>query len=260
MLNITYHYVGGEENLKGISLENFTNQLDKVCKNYKKSDVALTFDHGTVDHIKYAAPELEKRGLKGLFFVLTMIPEEKRIPIEDKQRRLETLYRKELCKMLCNDLKISYRPEEAEKYLSWFTRYSLEERYLRYLRNKIVSKEKYFSFIDISFRNNFGDEKKFAEEEYLNWAQIIELDKRGHIIGSHSHDHIGDYYDFTKSINLIESKIRKKVGYVSYPNGVKKISNQDLKKLGIKIAYTTQEEKNDVPFQVQRLDCNQLNF
>ena len=94
----------------------------------------------------------------------------------------------------------------------------------------------------------------------MSWEQILELDKRGHIIGSHGHDHIGDNQDFTKSINLIENKIKKKVNYVSYPNGVKRISDQDLKKLGVKIAYTTQHEKHIAPFQTQRLDCNQLNF
>ena len=53
---------------------------------------------------------------------------------------------------------------------------------------------------------------------------------------------------------------KKKVNYVSYPNGVKKISDEDLKKLGIRIAYTTEQEKEVTPYQVQRLDCNQLNF
>jgi len=260
MLNITYHFVGRSENLKGISIEKFTAQLDKVCKNYKISEVALTFDHGTIDHMQYVAPELEKRGLRGLFFILTMITEEKKIPIEDKQRRLETLHRKELCKMLCNELKIAYEPKKAEKYLSWFKLYTLEERYLRYLRDQKVSKENYYTFIDNFFTKNFGDEKKFVELEYLNWDQIIELDKRGHIIGSHGHYHIGDMKDFSKSIELIENKIKKKVNYVSYPNGVKKISDEDLKKLGIRIAYTTEQEKEVTPYQVQRLDCNQLNF
>ena len=260
MLNITYHYVGREENLKGISIEKFTTQLDKFRENYKKSEITLTFDHGTIDHINYVAPELEKRGMKGLFFILSMVPEEKQIPIEDKQRRLETLYRKELSKMLCHYLEISYEPEQAKNYLSWFELYSLEERYLRYLRDKKVSAKRYHNFIDGFFKETFGDEKKFAEEEYLNWEHIIDLDKRGHIIGSHSHYHIGDTKDFKKSIDLIKEKIKKKVNYISYPNGVKKISDEDLKKLGIKIAYTTKQEEGIGPFQVQRVDCNQLNF
>ena len=152
MLNITYHFVGRGENLKGISIEKFTTQLDKFRENYKKSEITLTFDHGTIDHINYVAPELEKRGMKGLFFILTMAPEEKRIPIEDKQRRLETLYRKELSKMLCHYLEISYEPEQAKNYLSWFELYSLEERYLRYLRDKKVSAKRYHNFMG-SFKN-----------------------------------------------------------------------------------------------------------
>ena len=259
MLNITYHFVGREENLKGISIEKFTTQLDKLRENYKKSEITLTFDHGTIDHINYVAPELEKRGMKGLFFILTMAPEEKRIPIEDKQRRLESLYRKELCKMLCNELKISYQPKESINYLSWFRLYSPEERYLRYLRDKKISTKKYGTFINNFFKKIFGDEGKFAEKEYLNWKQIIDLYSRGHIIGSHGHYHIGDKKDFTKSINLIETKIKKKVTYISYPNGVKKISDKDLKKLDIKIAYTTAVEEDIWPFCVQRVDCNQLN-
>ena len=257
MLNIMYHFVGRKKALKGISIKTFQTQLDILCKKYNKTDLTITFDHGTADHIEHVAPELEIRGLKGTFFILTMAPEELQVPLVDKQRHLESLYRLDLAKMLCLELGISYKPAEAKNYLSMYKFYSIEERYLRYLRDEKISPTDYQAFIDDFFVKTFGDEEKFTLKEYLNWEQIIDLHRRGHIIGSHSHYHVGDKNDFAKSINIIEEKINEEVTCVSYPNGVKKLSDDDLIKLHIKTAYISSENGSS-PFREERVDCAQL--
>lgn len=68
MPNLMYHFVGCNENLKGISFKRFKAQLDFLQKSYMRDEITLTFDHGTIDHIQIVAPELEKRNLKGIFF------------------------------------------------------------------------------------------------------------------------------------------------------------------------------------------------
>lgn len=256
MPNIMYHFVGCDENLKGISLENFKAQLDSLKKAYSKDELAITFDHGTIDHLEFAAPELEKRGLQGIFFILTMVPEEHRVVTIDKQRFLEATFRMELARMLCAELHIHYDPREAEEYLSDFSFYSIEERYIRYLRDKIIAREAYDGFIEKYFKQAFGDEKSFASKKYLSWEHIVQLHKRGHVIGSHSHYHDGDKNDYARSINLIEEKIKEKVQYVSYPNGVKRISDEDLKILGITKAYISTENGSSEPYRIARIDCN----
>lgn len=255
MPNIMYHFVGVDENLKGISLENFKAQLDFLQKTYPRDEIVLTFDHGTIDHLEKAAPELERRGLQGIFFILTMVQEEHRVATIDKQRFLEARFRFELAKMACIEFKIDYNPEGAKEYLSDFSFYSVEERYLRYLRDKIIASEDYERFIGQYFIKIFGNEKNFASKHYLSWDHIVELHKRGHIIGAHAHHHIGDRNDYAQSLKLIEGKIKEKVRYVSYPNGIKSISDQDLRDLEITKAYISTENGIE-PYRIGRIDCN----
>jgi len=259
MPNIMYHFIGGDENLKGISLRNFKAQLDSLQKTYPQEELVLTFDHGTIDHLHYAAPELERRGLKGIFFILTMVQEEYHVAAIDKQRFLEAKLRLDLAKMICATLKIDYRPQDARDYLSAFSFYSMEERYIRYLRDKIISEKDYDGFIETIFNEVFGNEKAFALQNYLSWDHVVELHKRGHTIGAHAHYHIGDGGDYARAIQLIEGKIKAKVECVSYPNGVKRISDEELRSLGIRKAYISTENGTE-PFRIGRIDCNQEPF
>lgn len=255
MPNIMYHFVGVDGNFKGISLEKFKAQLDFLQTTYPRDEIVLTFDHGTIDHFEKAEPELKRRGLQGIFFILTMVQEEHRVPTIDKQRFLEATFRYELAKMVCTEFKIDYNPDDAKEYLSDFSFYSLEERYVRYLRDKIISSEGYDDFIEQYFIKVFGDEKNFASKYYLIWDHIVELHKRGHIIGAHAHYHIGDRNDYTQSLKLIEGKIKEKVRYISYPNGIKRISDQDLKDLGVTKAYISTENGSE-PYRIGRIDCS----
>ena len=260
MPNILYHFVGADEKLKGISIDDFKKQLDFLQDKYADNEIVPTFDHGTIDHIETIAPELEKRNIRGFFFILTMIPEEYRVPTIDKQRFLEADYRLELAEMLCTELYIDYDPQEAEDYLRDYPFYSLEERYLRYLRDNIIPSRVYGSLIGGMFHKAFGSEKDFCIREYLSWHHIYQLHKRGHIIGSHTHYHYGDTEDYEKSLKLLEGVIDEKPQHVSYPNGVKRISDTDLVKLGIKIAYDSKENEENEAYRYRagRIDCNQL--
>lgn len=259
MSNIMYHFVGCDENLKGISLQNFKAQLDFLQSTYLREEIVLTFDHGTIDHLEIAAPELERRGIRGIFFILTMVPEEHRMLVIDKQRFLEASLRFELVKILCTELNINYNPQQAKEYLPEFSFYSLEERYLRYLRDKIIQREVYDHFIEKYFKEVFGDERNFASKKYLSWEHILQLHKRGHTIGSHSHYHDGDRNDYAKSIKLIEGKVKERVQYISYPNGIKRISDEDLEKLGVRKAYIS-TENGICPYKIGRIDCNKEPF
>ena len=259
MPNMMYHFVGCDENLKGISLEDFRAQLDGLQNNFAPDDVVLTFDHGTIDHIEIVAPELERRGLRGVFFILTMVPEERRVAAIDKQRFLEGDLRHELARMLCKELFIDYQPEVAETYLAEFSFYSLEERYLRYLRDTMIPAPVFESVMDSLFTNVFGDEKAFCIERYLSWHHIYQLHKRGHVIGSHSHYHNGDAEDYAKSLRFIGNVIGEVPMTISYPNGNKYVSDEDLEKIGVKTAYLSREEGGE-PFYLPRADCNQFEL
>lgn len=254
-----YHQIGNASNSYGIKISNFRKQLNYFQK-FNKAKFTLTFDHGTIDHLKYAVPELEKRGLKGIFFILTMIPERFELPVEDKQRKLEQKLGKKLVKILCEELKFPYNPRVSFNYLSRFKFYSNEERYLRYLRNKKIDKKDYLKFINKIFVKKVGSEASFIKKNYLSWKNIKGIFNRGHIIGSHSHNHIGDYNDYKLSLNFLKDILNTKVDLISYPNGEKNINDDQLKKLKIKKAFTTNLIAKKSLYRLPRIDCNQLNL
>jgi peptidoglycan/xylan/chitin deacetylase (PgdA/CDA1 family) len=257
MPNILYHFVGGDKRLKGISVDEFKKQLNFLQSKYSDDEIILTFDHGTVDHIETVASELENRGIRGYFFILTMIPEEHKVPTVDKQRYLEAEHRYDLAELLCAELYVDYDPQVAKDHLRHFPFYSLEERYLRYLRDNIIPRRVYDSVIGNMFHKTFGAEKDFCLQQYLGWHHIYQLHKRGHIIGSHSHYHYGDMKDYAKSLKLIEGVIDEKPRCISYPNGVKRISDEDLRNLGVQTAYIA-GPNGAYPYRAALIDCNQL--
>lgn len=252
-----YHFVGLDAALKSISFEDFCGQLDYLGRTYPPDEVALTFDHGTIDHIETVAPELERRGLRGIFFILTMVPEELRVPSIDKQRFLEADYRLELARMLCKELYIDYAPEQAQDYLAKYDFYSLEERFLRYLRDKVIPPRVFDSVIGTMFEKAFGDERAFCMRRYLGWHHIYQLHKRGHVIGSHSHYHYGDKTDYKRSLELINGVLGEKPRLISYPNGFKRITDEELRALEVETAYIS-SEPGVHPFRAGRADCNQF--
>ena len=117
MKNLMYHQIGNGKNSIGIDLKKFRKQLDYFAKS--KKNFTLTFDHGTIDHYKFALPELDKRGLKGIFYILTMIQEDFCLPVEDKQRKLERIFKKKLPKIVCDELGLDYSPSACKSCKSW---------------------------------------------------------------------------------------------------------------------------------------------
>ncbi len=257
MTNLMYHQIGSGKNSIGIELKKFRKQLDFFSKN--KNKFTLTFDHGTIDHYHHALPELDKKGLKGIFYILTMIHEDFILPVEDKQRKLERIFKKKLPRIICEELKISYNPNSCKTFRNKWKFYTLEERYLRFLRDRVLDLNDYKSIINKIFNKVVGTEKSFIKKNYLSWKQIKEISSRGHAIGSHSHYHVGDFGDYKHSLKILKKRLNINSNTISYPNGKKIISNKDLKKLGIKTAYTTTFTSKK-PYQLGRIDCNQFFY
>lgn len=100
------------------------------------------------------------------------------------------------------------------------------------------------------FKGRFFISTNFiGQDTFLTAEQIIDLSKRGHIIGSHAHTHehlytLTDkqaYIEWKTSIEILSNLIGKKVEYASIPNGdVSKEGLKILNLLGIKYIYTSE--------------------
>ena len=104
----------------------------------------------------------------------------------------------------------------------------------------------------------FGNQNDLVSKEYLNWDHVKELHHRGHVIGSHSHHHYGDADDFEVSLQLIANVTGERPKCISYPNGVKNISDDELRALKIDIAYLSSQEGGHF-YRSPRIDCNQFS-
>ena len=111
-----------------------------------------------------------------------------------------------------------------------------------------------YFFVATSYLNTNG---------FLTDNQVIELEDRGHVIGSHSHSHrqmmssLSDeelFADWKKSLDYLSKLLKHSISIASLPNGYSSSAMLDvLKELGIKEVYTS--SPTDV---VKQRNCQQL--
>src|SRR5688500_9903831 len=100
---VMYHYVRDMHltpypRIKGLTVDRFRGQLDYICRHYELLDprdytdcllsrrsiptkaCLLTFDDGFGDHYRTVWPELARRGIVGMFFVVAAPLTERRMP------------------------------------------------------------------------------------------------------------------------------------------------------------------------------------
>jgi peptidoglycan/xylan/chitin deacetylase (PgdA/CDA1 family) len=102
-----------------------------------------------------------------------------------------------------------------------------------------------FFFISTQFIGHAG---------FLSAQEIIELDKRGHFIGVHSHSHPQNIslldldeikYEWCHSLNILKGIISKSVQYASIPNGFfSKDSLLILRECGVKIIFSSEPKSS----------------
>ena len=241
----------------------------------------LTFDDGLKDHI-WAAEQLKKRNLTGIFFVSTWPYEKREIldvhkshiilgkvgadvalkelkEIVSKGKYLDFLdsNTRNKYKYVYKDNKDDCNKNEFKKIINYFSNFKV---------NRIIFKELTKKF-DIKL-----DYKKY----YLSTKEIKYLSDLGMVIGSHSKNHIPlsrlTLFQQTKEIRsskkFLENILKKKCDVFCYPYGGKINYNNNtlriLRKLKFKFAFSTGNKKitkNDIakrPFELPRFDCNRF--
>ena len=90
--------------------------------------------------------------------------------------------------------------------------------------------------------------KFIGQKGFLTSEQIVDLDRRGHVIGSHSHSHrrlseLSDediFEEWKKSSDILSSILKHPIEYASIPNGYQSDSVIEMaKKAGYKYLYTS---------------------
>ncbi|MFQ5584695.1 MAG: polysaccharide deacetylase family protein [Calditrichia bacterium] len=239
----------------------FEKQLHFLLKNYRPlritdffdPDVSLrkgfflTFDDGYRNNHSYALPILNKYGLQACFFVTTNLVGTHNFLWTDQVTRLIHRTRKSRLKLHSTkkfnfNLNGDKNREITSEKLRAFMK-SIHPDMVEDVFNQLFSQ---LSDVDRSMGRD--EEERYL---FLNWDEIRDMRRQGHIIGSHTHTHPilstlteqESYRELKISKEIIEKQTGQPCLVFSYPNGEKKdykeLQKKQLKELGYQCAFTS---------------------
>ncbi len=274
---VMYHYVG-ENGMKGLTVDEFKQQLAYLQKNFTIVDMdtylknlpnvskmcMLTFDDGLNCHYTKVFPILKEMGLTASFFIMTQPLTEQKV---NSVHKIHLLLSK-LGDDLINEFDVSgIKLEDAKKVYY----YENDKRaLLKYFLNFYLPESKKDELVKVVFDKHF-DESEISGKFYLTPDQIKEMSETM-LIGSHTHTH-PDFSKLSKE-NVREELAKSKkiletivphIDTFCYPFGGQNVvsdeTTQVLKELNFRCALTTMKGDNTVSpdkFMLKRYDTIDL--
>lgn len=221
--------------------------------NRNKPLLAITFDDGQWDNLKYGLPVLSKLELPATFYIPTAYIGGEKLLWHD-EAGFSWLQLKQRRKEILRDISPGPISEgcitSAQIFLAYLKGLTIQQR------NEFVSKLKQ---IEPGFP---------AWARLMDWAEVTQLHQNGHEIGSHSRNHTllsqlspkVQRKEIVQSMQDIETAIGVTPDSFCYPDG--NFNEQTLSILGesgYKTAVTTQWGANkdlSTPFELRRFDMN----
>lgn len=203
--------------------------------------VCITFDDGFEDNFSYAAPILERHGVRGTFFPITGSIDSHRDP------------------WFCR----TYRAFRITEAASWTDEaghlHSLESegskgnaRRASNRRCAAMTGVEQSVFLD-QLESALGVQPVSSEKLMMSWSQLRELAARGHTIGSHTCSHpnltlLSDAdvdSELRVSRAVIEENIGSEIQHLSYPNPIiQPHSNNRVKDIARSCGYRSAGSSN----------------
>lgn len=300
---IMYHYVQEYDpefpNFYYLDFKNFKKQLDYFEEKYgfvtpeewskfigfgippkSQSKILLTFDDGLTCHYNFVFKELKKRGLWGIFYVPTFPLVSNEILDVHLIHLLIGKYEPSLVllhlRSLINNSMIPDSKISAFKEMTYIRQVNSDEvtlikRILNYFIGYSYKKDVLQNLCSLLGFN------RGVNGFYLTAEQLIEMQKSGMIIGSHTHSHPlmsklsydEQTYEITKSIGILKDLgIKDSQRTYCHPYGGK--HSYDNNTLTIlqknKISYSFDFNPIDLNIHLEsiqalpRYDCNQFPF
>ncbi len=215
MKAIMYHYVRDDDStlshLRYLHVEDFRKQLDYFMQNFgvvsKASflealeggplpdGVVLTFDDGFVDHHRFVLPELERRGLWGIFYIPTGPLQDKRLLDVHRVHLLLGRFGGEqvaevLKDMLDTTMLRHDRRDEFERTTYLRQKNTVPELFVKRVLNYFVNPDCRSLLTGMLMDHFFAvRESEILSGIYMNDGQIKDLAEAGMMIGSHTVNH-----------------------------------------------------------------------
>ena len=224
----------------------------------KENDVCLTFDDAIKSQVDVALPVLEDLKIKSFFFVYTSIFEDKPDNLEifryfrmNYFNSVEDFYIN-FYKYLNQDLNVFFKKNEnkIKNTKLKFPYYTYEDIKFRLTRDIFLKKHEYEKIMFLMMNEKKFEPKKFYPILFFNKQDLKNLNRLGHSIGLHSHNHPTlleklnykkQREEYEKCISILSKILEKSKSELrfmphpcgSYNNDTLKI----LKELGIELGF-----------------------
>ncbi len=267
-----------ENNFKKI----ITSKIDKLIKigddidtKYKKKKYIFSFDDGLKDHL-FASNILKKKNILGIFFINTVPIIEKKILNVHKLHLICGRFKsEEIIKELYSIESINLENIKIPSSKRYQLENALDKDHINKIKLKVfLNQNKNFFLINKLFNFFFSKltQKKILEKFYLSRDDIIDIDRKGMIIGGHSHSHKllsslsfkDQNKEIKKNINYLSKILKKKIDFFASPWGDKKSYNTNTIKIlkkNVKYHFTTLQNKVlENNYEIPRINCNKLKY
>lgn len=299
MRAVMYHYVRPDDPtlpfFKHLHIDDFKQQLDYFTNEFgfvSKKDlesmmgtgkvpdgVVLTFDDGIKDHAAYVLPELERRGLFGIFYVPTgPYTTNSMLNVHKIHILLGSTPAKEVRQVLQSaispDMLIPERVREFEQVTYTLQKNDDDTKVVKQILNYFISDTHRSAIIDAVAKKLGITDRMDREQFYLSESDIAKLHTSGMIVGSHAVTHrlmstlsTSDQKDeISNSFTFLESltgPLEHKT--FCYPYGEAHSFTQETEALltghGVQYSFTVDPRVVDTtdlqrPQALPRFDCN----
>ncbi len=233
--------------------------FEKLKENkLKENEVCFTFDDAIKCQIDIALPILEELKIKSFFFIYTSIfegnPDKLEVFRYFRMNYFDSVnsFYKDFYKAMHDNLETFFINNEnkIKSLKKKFPLYTIEDIEFRLVRDIYLNKNSFEKIMLFMMKEKNFDYEKFYSKLFFNKNDIKQIDKLGHLVGMHSHNHPNlleklDYekqkFEYEKCISLISKfldKTMNKIKYMSHPCGS---YNEDtlkiLKELGIELGF-----------------------
>ncbi len=274
-----YHYVRqsagmDEAGVRGLTVQQFEKQLDAFCQMMEPLDwlgfhhwlcgsrtapersFVLTFDDGLKDHWQHVIPALERRRLRGLFFVPGAVLDRPRMLSAHAVHLL--LSRLGDATLLNELLAVLPDREDGRSWMDLVDRYAAEttwhyeppaRAHLKYLLTMALPVDIRRDAVERVFEKQWGSSRHWARQWYLNWEEVRTMQSMGHTIGAHGYAH--EPYtrlsheerraDMSRVAQLLADRLGNESRPLSFPFG--RFNDDTLeacREAGFEFAFTTE--------------------
>jgi peptidoglycan/xylan/chitin deacetylase (PgdA/CDA1 family) len=243
-----------------------------------RDSVLLTFDDGLVDHWETARDILDPMGLKALFFVCTRpLTEHRAVPVHKIHWLRATTEPDRFRADLLDELPGEWRSrkltdDETKAARATYVYDRPQDAEIKYLMNFLLPEE----VIDVATSGMLEragvSEADFCARTYMDGAALRALEKSGHRVEAHTHDHrpvtrLGAEEDKLMSghVRALADVLGRKPTWISFPFGRDWALPQDAaafcKRYGFAIGVTlkgTWVKPEHAPYALDRINTNEV--